>query len=43
MKYIGLIKTEEMSDHQKQYLEEKRKEFENKHGAAPANDENDLS
>lgn len=42
MKYIGLIKTEEMSDHQKQYLEEKRKEFEDKHGTAPANDENDF-
>ncbi|MCK5889796.1 MAG: NrdJb [Methylococcales bacterium] len=32
MKYIGLIKTEEMSDHQKQYLDEKRKEFEAKQG-----------
>jgi len=32
MKFIGLIKTEEMSDHQKQYLAEKRKEFEDKHG-----------
>ncbi len=42
MKYIGLIKTEEMSDQQKQYLEEKRKEFEDKHGTAPANDETDF-
>jgi hypothetical protein len=34
MKYIGLITTDEMSDHQKQYLEEKRKEFEEKHGVS---------
>jgi len=33
MKMIGLIKSEEMTDHQKQYLSEKRKEFEDKHGA----------
>lgn len=38
MKYIGLIKSEEMSDHQKQYLGEKRKEFEGKHGDSSAND-----
>ncbi len=40
MKFIGLIKTEEMSDHQKKYLDEKRKEFEDKHGESAANDEN---
>ena len=34
MKYIGLIETEEMSSHQKQYLTEKRKEFEEKQGGA---------
>jgi len=33
MKFIGLIKTEEKTEHQKQYLAEKRKEFEDKHGA----------
>jgi len=33
MKYIGMIVTEEMPDHQKKYLDEKRKEFEDKHGA----------
>lgn len=32
MKMIGLIKSEEMTSHQKQYLAEKRKEFEDKHG-----------
>ena len=42
MKYIGLIKPEEMSDHQKQYLEEKRKEFEGKHGYSSANDDNSF-
>ncbi len=31
MKYIGLIKDEEMSDHQKKYLDEKRKEFDALH------------
>lgn len=35
MKFIGLIKTEEMSDHQKKYLAEKRQEFEDKHGESP--------
>ncbi len=38
MKYIGLIETEEMSSHQKQYLTEKRKEFEEKQGGAGAED-----
>lgn len=40
MKYIGLIKTEEMSDHQKQFLAEKRKEFEDKHDSASDNEDN---
>jgi serine/threonine protein phosphatase PrpC len=40
MKYIGLIKTEEMSDHQKQFLAEKRKEFEGKHDSDSANEDN---
>jgi len=40
MKFIGLIKTEEMTDHQKQYLDGKRKEFEEKHGSSDsANDD----
>lgn len=42
MKFIGLIKTEEMSDHQKKYLDEKRKEFEGKHSESSANDENSF-
>ncbi len=42
MKYIGLIATEEMSEHQKKYLAEKRKEFEDKHGESSANDENSF-
>jgi len=43
MKFIGLIKTEEMSDHQKQYLAEKRKEFEDKHGETKATDDDEES
>jgi hypothetical protein len=42
MKYIGLIATEEMSEHQKKYLAEKRKEFEDKHSNSSANDENSF-
>ncbi len=42
MKYIGLITTEEMSEHQKKYLAEKRKEFEDKHSDSSANDENSF-
>jgi hypothetical protein len=42
MKYIGLIKTEEMSDHQKQFLAEKRKEFEDRHEASTSNEENSF-
>lgn len=34
MKHIGMIKPEQLSDHQKKFLEEKRKEFEAKHGEA---------
>jgi len=41
MKYIGLIVTEEMSDHQKKYLSEKRKEFEEKHGESDDTSAND--
>jgi hypothetical protein len=32
LKHIGMIKPEEMADHTKQFLEEKRKEFEAAHG-----------
>lgn len=32
LKHIGMIKPPAMSDHQKQYLEEKRREFEAHHG-----------
>jgi len=39
MKMIGLIKSEEMSSHQKQYLAEKRKEFEDKHGKGDSAEE----
>jgi len=39
MKFIGLIKSEEMTDHQKSFLDGKRKEFEEKHGGASANDD----
>jgi hypothetical protein len=42
MKFIGLIKTEDMSDHQKQFLAEKRKEFENMHGSSSKKDENEA-
>jgi hypothetical protein len=34
MKKIGMIKPEVMSDHQKQFLDEKRREFEAHHGAS---------
>ncbi len=43
MKFIGLIKTEEMTDHQKQYLSEKRKEFEDKHGETKATKDSEES
>ena len=32
LKRIGMIKTEKLSDHHKQFLEEKRREFEAQHG-----------
>jgi hypothetical protein len=38
MKFIGLIKTEEMSEHQQKYVDEKRKEFEDKHGKSSEGD-----
>ncbi len=38
MKHIGMIKPEKMSDHQKQFLAEKRKEFEAKHGTENGSD-----
>lgn len=34
MKHIGMIKPEAMSDHQKKFLDEKRREFEAQHGSA---------
>lgn len=34
MKHIGMIKPTEMSDHQKRFLAEKRREFEAHHGAS---------
>lgn len=33
LKHIGMIRTEQMSDHQKQFLAEKRREFEAVHGS----------
>ncbi len=42
MKYIGMIVTEEMTDQQKKYLDEKRKEFEDKHGENTSSDENSF-
>lgn len=38
MKHIGMIKSDELSDHQKQFLAEKRKEFEAKHGVSNGDD-----
>ncbi len=38
MKHIGMIKSEEMPEHQKQFLAEKRREFEEKHGTENAGD-----
>lgn len=34
LKHIGMIQPEQLSDHHKQFLEEKRREFEAKHGAS---------
>jgi len=39
MKYIGLIETEEMTSLQKQFLSEKRKEFEQKHNESENTDD----
>jgi len=41
MKYIGMIAAEEMSDHQKQFLAKKRKEFEASHESS-ANEDNNF-
>ncbi len=38
MKFIGMIVPEEMSDHQKQFLAEKRKEFGQQHSTPSANE-----
>ncbi len=37
LKHIGMIKPEPMSDHQKKFLAEKRKEFETLHGSTEEN------
>ncbi len=42
MKYIGMIKDEEMTDHQKQFLAEKRKEFEDKHKTSENEEDNSF-
>ncbi|KAF3981527.1 MAG: NrdJb [Methylococcales symbiont of Hymedesmia sp. n. MRB-2018] len=42
MKYIGMIVTEEMEDSQKQFLAEKRKEFEEKHALSSTDKENSF-
>ena len=42
MKYIGMIKDEEMTDHQKQFLAEKRKEFEDKHKPSEYEEDNSF-
>jgi hypothetical protein len=34
LKHIGMIKPEELTDHQKQLIEEKRREFEALHGSS---------
>ncbi len=39
MKHIGMIQPEALTDHQKQFLAEKRKEFEAKHGASENGDD----
>lgn len=39
LKTIGLIKTQEMDAHQKKYLADKRKEFDEKHGNTAISDE----
>jgi hypothetical protein len=42
MKYIGMIVPEEMEDSQKQFLAEKRKEFEAKHSSEITDNENSF-
>ncbi len=42
LKYIGMIVSEEMNEQQKQYLAEKRKEFEAQSGSTPENGENSF-
>ncbi|KAF3977960.1 MAG: NrdJb [Methylococcales symbiont of Iophon sp. n. MRB-2018] len=42
MKYIGMIVTEEMEDSQKQFLVEKRKEFEEKHASSNTDEEDSF-
>ena len=42
MKYIGMIVSEEMGDAQKQFLAEKRKEFEARHQSVETNEENSF-
>lgn len=42
MKYIGMIVPEEMNEQKKQYLAEKRKEFENLHDSSSTHDENSF-
>ncbi len=42
MKYIGMIVSEEMGDTQKQFLAEKRKEFEAKHQSLNGDEENSF-
>ncbi|HIF53834.1 MAG TPA: NrdJb [Methylococcaceae bacterium] len=42
MKYIGMIVPEEMGDAQKQFLAEKRKEFEAKHAPSVKDEENSF-
>lgn len=37
LKHIGMIKTEPLSDHHKQFLEEKRREFQAKYGGTEGN------
>ena len=42
MKHIGLLKEEELSDHHKQFLDAKRKEFEDRHGGVSADGESSF-
>ena len=42
MKHIGLLKEEELSEHHKQFLDAKRKEFEGRHGGVSADGESSF-